>query len=81
VTQMDHAKAGTPRSDTAEIHVTQQLTLTNLVNEADSRRLRVPLAGIALWYATSIRTGFRDALICEPPSITRKWRPSWWRYV
>jgi len=34
VTQMGHAKAGTPPSDTVEIHLTQQLTLTNLVNEA-----------------------------------------------
>lgn len=34
MTQMGHAKAGTPPSDTFEIHLTQQLTLTNLVNEA-----------------------------------------------
>lgn len=34
MTQMTHAKAGTPPSDTFEIHLTQQLTLTNLVNEA-----------------------------------------------
>ena len=34
MTQMDHAKAGAPSSDTVEIHLTQQLTLTNLVNEA-----------------------------------------------
>mgnify|MGYP006198554873 CR=1 FL=1 len=34
MTQMGHAKADTPRSDTFEIHLTQQLTLTNLVNEA-----------------------------------------------
>jgi hypothetical protein len=31
---MGHAAAGTPPSDTFEIHLTQQLTLTNLVNEA-----------------------------------------------
>jgi hypothetical protein len=31
---MGHAKADTPRSDTVEIRLTQQLTLTNLVNEA-----------------------------------------------
>ena len=34
MTQMGHAAAGTPPSDTFEIHLTQQLTLTNLVNEA-----------------------------------------------
>lgn len=34
MTQMDHAKADTPHSDTVEIHLTQQLALTNLVNEA-----------------------------------------------
>ena len=34
MTQMGHAKAGTPPSDTFEIHLTQQLTLTNLVNQA-----------------------------------------------
>ena len=34
MTQIGHAKAGTPPSDTFEIHLTQQLTLTNLVNEA-----------------------------------------------
>jgi hypothetical protein len=34
VTQMGHAKAGTPPSDTFETHLTQQLTLANLVNEA-----------------------------------------------
>lgn len=34
MTQMDHAKAGAPSSDTVEIHLTQQLTLINLVNEA-----------------------------------------------
>ena len=34
MTQMGHAKAGTPPSDTFEIHLTQQLTLTNLVNSA-----------------------------------------------
>jgi len=34
VTQMGHAKADTPRSDTVELHLTQQLTLTTLVNEA-----------------------------------------------
>ncbi len=33
MTQMDHAKAGTPPSDTFEFHLTQQLTLTNLVNK------------------------------------------------
>lgn len=31
---MGHATAGKPPSDTFEIHLTQQLTLTNLVNEA-----------------------------------------------
>lgn len=34
MTQMGRAKADTPSSDTVEIHLTQQLTLTNLVNEA-----------------------------------------------
>jgi len=34
VTQMGHATAGEPPSDAFEIHLTQQLTLTNLVNEA-----------------------------------------------
>ena len=34
MTQMGHAKAGTPPSDTFEIHLTQELTLTNLVNQA-----------------------------------------------
>ena len=34
MTQMGHAAAGTPPSDNFEIHLTQQLTLTNLVNEA-----------------------------------------------
>ena len=34
MTQMGHAAAGTPPSDTFEIHLTQQLTLANLVNEA-----------------------------------------------
>ena len=34
MTQMGHATADTPPSDTFEIHLTQQLTLTNLVNEA-----------------------------------------------
>jgi hypothetical protein len=34
VTQMGHATAGKPPSDNFEIHLTQQLTLTNLVNEA-----------------------------------------------
>ena len=34
MTQMGHATAGEPPSDTFEIHLTQQLTLTNLVNEA-----------------------------------------------
>lgn len=34
MTQMGHAKAGTPPSDAFEINLTQQLTLTNLVNEA-----------------------------------------------
>lgn len=34
MTQIGHAKAGTPPSDTFEIHLTQQLTLTNLLNEA-----------------------------------------------
>ncbi len=34
MTQMGHAAAGTPPSETFEIHLTQQLTLTNLVNEA-----------------------------------------------
>ncbi|AOG02675.1 hypothetical protein BSY18_3874 (plasmid) [Blastomonas sp. RAC04] len=34
MTPMGHAKAGTPPSDTFEIHLTHQLTLTNLVNEA-----------------------------------------------
>ena len=34
MTQMGHAKADTPRSDTDELHLTQQLTLTTLVNEA-----------------------------------------------
>jgi len=34
VTQMSHATAGKPPSDNFEIHLTQQLTLTNLVNEA-----------------------------------------------
>ncbi|MCO5795075.1 MAG: hypothetical protein HEQ21_19860 [Blastomonas sp.] len=33
MTQMGHAAAGTSPSDTFEIHLTQQLTLTNLVNE------------------------------------------------
>jgi len=31
---MDHATAGKPPSDNFEIHLTQQLTLTDLVNEA-----------------------------------------------
>lgn len=34
MTQMDHAKAGKPPSDTFEVHLAPQLTLTNLVNEA-----------------------------------------------
>lgn len=34
MTQIGHAKAGTPPLDTFEVHLTQQLTLTNLVNEA-----------------------------------------------
>ena len=34
MTQMGHAKASTPPSYTFEIHLTQQLTLANLVNEA-----------------------------------------------
>ncbi len=34
MTQIGHAAAGTPPSDTFEIHLTQQLTLANLVNEA-----------------------------------------------
>lgn len=34
MTQMGHATADTPPSDTFQIHLTQQLTLTNLVNEA-----------------------------------------------
>ena len=34
MTQMGHATAGTPPSGTFEIHLTQQLTLANLVNEA-----------------------------------------------
>lgn len=34
MTQMGHATAGEPPSDAFEIHLTQQLTLTNLVNEA-----------------------------------------------
>ncbi|WP_155647665.1 MULTISPECIES: hypothetical protein [Sphingomonadales] len=34
MTQMGHAKAGTPPSDTSELHFAKQLTLTNLVNEA-----------------------------------------------
>ena len=34
MTQMSHATAGKPPSDNFEIHLTQQLTLTNLVNEA-----------------------------------------------
>lgn len=34
MTQMGHATAGKPPSDNFEIHLTQQLTLTNLVNEA-----------------------------------------------
>lgn len=34
MTQMDHATAGKPPSDNFEIHLTQQLTLTDLVNEA-----------------------------------------------
>lgn len=34
MTQMGHVTAGTPPSDTFEIHLTQQLTLANLVNEA-----------------------------------------------
>lgn len=34
MTQMGHTKASKPPSDTFEIHLTQQLTLTNLVNEA-----------------------------------------------
>lgn len=34
MTQMGHAAAGTPPSDTFELHLTQQLTLKNLVNEA-----------------------------------------------
>mgnify|MGYP001568622336 FL=1 len=34
MTQMGHAKAGTPPSDTFEVYFAQQLTLTNLVSEA-----------------------------------------------
>lgn len=34
MTQMGHANADTTHSDAVEIHLTQQLTLTNLVNEA-----------------------------------------------
>lgn len=34
MTQMGHATAGKPPSDNFEIHLTQQLTLTDLVNEA-----------------------------------------------
>lgn len=34
MTQMGHAKASTPPSDTFENYLTQQLTLANLVNEA-----------------------------------------------
>lgn len=34
MTQMGHANADTTHSDAVEIHPTQQLTLTNLVNEA-----------------------------------------------
>jgi hypothetical protein len=34
VTQIAHATAGKPPSDTFEVHFAQQLTLTNLVNEA-----------------------------------------------
>lgn len=81
MTQMGHAKAGTPPSDTSEIHLTQQLTLTNLVNEAGLSEIARAAGPTALWSATSIRTGFRDALICVLPSITRKWPPSWWPLV
>lgn len=34
MTQIAHATAGKPPSDTFEVHFAQQLTLTNLVNEA-----------------------------------------------
>lgn len=34
MTQMGHATVGKPPSDNFEIHLTQQLTLNNLVNEA-----------------------------------------------